>query len=239
LIVVAVAGGKATFVSILFGGHRLRRAPPWDVSIEELEHHIMVWAIFPGDEHERAVLELVTGGSERVMAIVGGALLERAVDRTLRERLFDVPELVNSLLSINGPLSNMGPKIDLLRLLGAFDERTHEAMKAIARVRNFFAHDLDASLESADGKFTKPMQRLTLHENRTHYPHHLFGPDSNVAIEPINSKREQFIVNLKLALIILMRDRISHHTYTNRPRSAAELLELYPNRYSAEEQPPA
>ena len=199
----------------------------------------MTWAIFPDEKDTKAVIELLTTGSERVMAVVGGALLEEAIDRTLRERLLKIPRLVDNLLEVDRPLGNMGPKIDLLRLLGAFDDKAHLAMKGIAGVRNFFAHHLDASLESADGKFTKAMQRLTLHENRTYYPHHLFGPDSNIAIEPINSKREQFIVNLKLALIILMRDRISHHPYTNRPRSDDELLEQYPNRYSAEEQPPA
>jgi hypothetical protein len=192
----------------------------------------MVWAIFPGDEHEQAVIELVTAGSERVMAVVGGALLEQAVDRTLRERLLNVPELVNSLLSVDRPLGNMGPKIDLLRPLGALDERTHKAMKAIARVRNFFAHHLDASFSSQDKEFTKAMSLLTLHRNRTHYPHHLFGPDSDIAIEPISSEREKFAVNLKLSLIALMRDRIGHVPYSNQLLTDDELLQKYPDRSS-------
>jgi hypothetical protein len=95
-------------------------------------------------------------------------------------------------------------------------------------VRNFFAHHLDASFDSPDTEFVKHVKRLTLHEDRTHYPHHLFGPNSAVAIEPINSKRDQFVVNLKLALITLMRDRISHEPYTNRPLTEAELRERYP-----------
>jgi DNA-binding MltR family transcriptional regulator len=195
----------------------------------------MTWAIFPDDKYKTALIELLTASSERATAVVGGALLEEAIDRTLRERLLDIPVCVDSLLEVDRPLGNMSPKIDLLHLLGAFDETARVAMKGIAGVRNFFAHHLDASFGSLDRQFTRPMQRLTLHESRTYYPHHLFGPDSNVAIEPVNSKREQFIVNLKLALIILMRDRISHHPYTNRPRSEEELLQQYPNRYSAEE----
>jgi DNA-binding MltR family transcriptional regulator len=188
----------------------------------------MTWAIFPEDRYARAVIELVSTGSERVVAIVGGALLEEAVDRTLRERLLNMPGLVDSLLTVDRPLGNMGPKIDLLRLLGAFDEETRIAIKAVARVRNFFAHHLDASFDSPDTEFVKHVKRLTLHEDRTHYPHHLFGPNSAVAIEPINSKRDQFVVNLKLALITLMRDRISHEPYTNRPLTEAELRERYP-----------
>jgi DNA-binding MltR family transcriptional regulator len=199
----------------------------------------MTWAIFPGDEHTQAVIELVTAGSERVTAIVGGALLEQAVDQTLRERLLNVPELVDSLLLVNRPLGNMGPKIDLLRLLGAFDQRTHKAMKGIARVRNFFAHHLDACFSSQDKDFTKPMSQLTLHRNRTHYPHHLFGSDSDVAIESISSEREQFVVNLKLSLIALMRDRIGHVPYSNQPLTEDQLLEKYPDRYSTGGQRPA
>jgi hypothetical protein len=199
----------------------------------------MTWAIFPGDIHARAVLELITAaahpaGSERIIAVVGGALLEQAVDRTLRERLINIPGLVNNLLGVDRPLGNMGPKIDLLRLLGAIDEKTRTALKGIAGVRNFFAHNLSASFDSLDDDFDKSMKRLVLHENRTHYPHHLFGPDSKIVLEPINSRRDQFIVNLKLGLIALMRDRISHEPFTNRPRSEEELLNLYPNRYSDE-----
>jgi len=108
----------------------------------------MTWAIFPDEKDTRAVIELLTTGSERVMAVVGGALLEEAIDRTLRERLLKIPRLVDNLLEVDRPLGNMGPKIDLLRLLGAFDDKAHLAMKGIAGVRNFFAHHLDASLES-------------------------------------------------------------------------------------------
>lgn len=81
----------------------------------------MTWAIFPTDEHTRAVIELMTSlqaaGSERAMVIVGGALLEDAVEQTLRERLLDNLGLVNNLVEIDGPLANMGPQIDLLHLL--------------------------------------------------------------------------------------------------------------------------
>jgi hypothetical protein len=199
----------------------------------------MVWAIFPGNKNEQAVIELVTAGSERVTAVVGGALLEQAVDRTLRERLLNVPELVNALLLVDRPLGNMGPKIDLLRLLGAFDERTRKAMKGIARVRNFFAHHLDASFRSQNKEFTKAVRLLTLHENRTHYPHHLFGTDSDIPIEPIGSEREQFVVNLKLSLIALMRDRIGHVPYSNQMLTEDELLKKYPDRYSTGGQQPA
>src|SRR5262245_11368858 len=126
----------------------------------------MTWAIFPDDKYARALIELLTAGSERVMAVVGGTLLEEAVDRTLRERLLDDRAgRVDSLLLADRPLGNLGPKITLLYLLGAFDEETRSAMRGIAGVRNFFAHNLDASFDSTDKKFITAITRLKLHEN--------------------------------------------------------------------------
>jgi DNA-binding MltR family transcriptional regulator len=196
----------------------------------------MTWAVFPDDKYSQGVIELLKeaaepSGSERVMAVVGGALLEEAVDRTLHERLIDDPAVVKNLLEIGRPLGNIAPQIDLLYLLGAFDDRTHRALKGLARVRNFFAHRTDASFDSLDKDFTDAMKRLILHEDRTHYPHHLFGPDSDAAIEPVKSMRDRFVVNLKLGLIALMRDRISHHEFSNEPRTEQEMLANFPDRY--------
>jgi hypothetical protein len=198
----------------------------------------MTWAIFPTNEHTRAVIELMSSlqaaGSERAMVIVGGALLEDAVEQTLRERLLNNLGLVNNLVDIDRPLANMGPQIDLLHLLGAFDEKTRSAMKGIAAVRNFFAHNLNVSFASQDKKLQKALSQLTLHENRTHYPHHLFGPDSGTLIEPVTTPQERFVVNLKLALIMLMRDRVSHEPHSNCVLTEAQLLAKYPQRYAKE-----
>ena len=102
-------------------------------------------------------------------------------------------------------------------------------------MRNFFAHHTDASFDSLDKNFAEAMRRLVLHEGKTHYPHHLFGPDSNVPIEPITTRRDQFLVNLKLGLIALMRDRISHHEHSSKPRTEEEMLAIFPDRYAAEQ----
>ena len=199
----------------------------------------MTWAIFPEDKYRRAVIELLSGNLEnpsaqRSAAIIGGALLEDAVERTLRERLLNNEVLANNLLDFDKPLGNTGPQINLLHLLGAFDEKTRSVLQRLVRIRNYFAHHIDASFASSDEILTINLKRLTLHENKTHYPHHLFGPDTDLAIEPVNTPQERFIVNLKLALLILMRDRISHEPHTNRPLTEAELLAKYPQRYEKE-----
>jgi hypothetical protein len=204
--------------------------------------HIMTWAIFEGDKYTRAVVELITAamqpnGSDRIVAIVGGSLLEASVNFTIRERFLNERGLVDNLLSVDRALGNMGPQIDVLRLLDAYDENTRKALKGLAGVRNFFAHHVDASFDSLNPEFFKAMSRLTLHEKRTHYPHHLWGPDSATPIEPVNSRRDQFIVNLKLGLIALMRARVAREAYTGRLRTEEELLKIWPHRYAEGEKP--
>jgi hypothetical protein len=142
--------------------------------------------------------------------------------------------LFENLTGVEGALGNIAPKNDLLRLLGVIDEKHRSALKGIAGVRNFFAHHVDASFDSLNKEYNKAISRLTLHEGRTHYPHHLFGPDSKTEIEAVNSRTDQFIVNLKLVLIALMRYRVGHDAHTNRARTEDELLAMYPNRYDGE-----
>jgi hypothetical protein len=192
-----------------------------------------MWALFPGDKHIQAVSELIaaTQNSERVVAIVGGSLLEDAVETTLRERLLNIKGVVDSLMGHDRALGATGPKIDLLHLLGAFDDKTRNALKGLTRIRNCFAHTLDASFISPNKELRGNLKRLALHEGRTHYPHHLFGPDSDVEIESIITNQDRFIVNLRLALLFLMRDRISHHPYSNCAFTEDQLLAKYPTRY--------
>jgi hypothetical protein len=65
------------------------------------------------------------------------------------------------------------------------------------------------------------MDNLTMHAGRPVYPHHLYSSrDSAVEIEPINGSRDQFIVNLKLGLLALMRDRFEPGFVGNAPDCA-------------------
>src|SRR4030081_1688311 len=114
----------------------------------------MTWAVF-ADSHARAIGEILTTGSERVVAIVGGAFLEETVERTLKERLRDAPSIIKTLLEPDNPLGNIAPQVDLLHLLYAFEANVRDALKGLARVRNFFAHNLAASFDSEDKDFVK------------------------------------------------------------------------------------
>jgi hypothetical protein len=62
-----------------------------------------------------------------------------------------------------------------------------------------------------------------------------FAPRDNFSRCP-ECNRVLFLVKLKLALPILMRDRCSHETYTNKAFTQDELRERYQSRRDAEEQ---
>jgi len=181
-----------------------------------LAANVMAWALF-GDQ-ERGVLEMIEhSGSHRVTAIIGGALLDEALTRTVTERLRNDEDIADKLFKVAGPLGNTVPKIDLLYMLHGIDGDTRKGMYGIAEARNFFAHNLDASFES-EKKMAEALRKLTLHEGRTKYPHHLKDMDSEHEIEEIRNNRDKFVVNLKIALIALMRDRVSHKKWSHEAR---------------------
>lgn len=195
----------------------------------------MTWAIF-SDEHIRAIGEIVQSGSERVTAIVGGAILDDTLRRTLAERLRDDKDIANKLLKVSGALGNTAPKIDVLYMLKAFEKPTRNALYGLAEARNFFAHNLDASFNSRKELMVDALKKLTLHEGRTHYPHHLFQRDragDKHKIEVVSNNRDKFIVNLKLCLILLMRDRVSHVTHSSEPRSEEDIRALIKSQKEA------
>jgi hypothetical protein len=114
----------------------------------------------------------------------------------------------------------------LLYLLSAIDRPVRDALKGIARIRNIFAHNLGASFASEDT--LKYVGKLVLHKEKTYYPNSRIGGDSNEVIEPIDSNRTLFLVNPKLALLDLMRDRVSHCLHSNVMLSPEEIRALFP-----------
>jgi hypothetical protein len=184
----------------------------------------MTWAIFD-DSHLRAIAEIIHSGSERVTAIVGGALLDDTLRRTLAERLRDDRDITKKLLKVNGALGNTGPKIDLLYQLYAFGKPERNALYGLTEARNYFAHNLDASFNSTEQTMIDAITKMTLHDNRKFYPHHAFNQDSDHEIEPVTNNREIFEVNLKLCLLILMRDRMSHVLWSNMPVTEDQIRE--------------
>jgi hypothetical protein len=185
----------------------------------------MTWA-FLGDAQLKAITEIVkTGNSDRILAVVGGAILDDTLRQTIAQRLMDDKDRVDKLFNVGRALGNMEPKIDLLYLLGGLAKPVRNCLYGIVTIRNHFAHHLDATFESDDSKMKGAWGQLALHQDRQFYPHHLFDQDSENEIEKIETKRDIFTVNLKMCLIWLMRDRVSHKDWSSQPLSESELRE--------------
>jgi hypothetical protein len=182
----------------------------------------MSWAVFR-KEHNAAILTLVQSGVPHATAILGGALLEETLTRTLSERLRNDPDSLDKLTKPGGPMGFAVPKIDMLYMLGAFDRATRNGMHGLAEVRNFFAHHIDATFDSSCKKMADAMSKLKMHEGRTHFPHHLYKNRNGLKIESARNNRGKFILNLKIALLLLMRDRVSHAAWSSAPLSEKKL----------------
>ena len=60
------------------------------------------------------------------------------------------------------------------------------------------------------------MEHLTLHEGKSYYPDPHSNKDTSQEIENVGQDNQvKFLVNLKLALLELMRDRSSHIRHSN------------------------
>lgn len=176
----------------------------------------MVWAIL-GEEYHKAIDEIVASDSDRIIAVVGGAMLDDTLRRTLEDRFRQKKKMNEKLFRPTGPLGNLVPKIDLAFQLYVFERHVWNAFNGIAETRNFFAHRLSASFEARDQKLTDALAKLTLHQDRRFYPHPHTRADSEFEIERVETNRDTFLVNLKVGLIFLMADRLTHVTYTNTP----------------------
>ena len=194
-------------------------------SIRQIDRRMgrITWSGRIGNQAQNAALkELIEAqSSDRVVGIVGGAILEDALQNALIFRFRSTAghntDLNDRLFRVGGPLGFFRPKIDIAYQLYVFDKPIRNAMYGIAEIRNLFAHQLDMNFSSADKRMTDAAAKLTLHQGRTHYPHPITGKDSEYEIEATSTTRDQFFVNLKLCLIWLMEDHNRHHTWTNIP----------------------
>lgn len=175
----------------------------------------MTWPIFGDHELKRkAINRIMLSGDPVVAAVVGGTMLEEAVERTLKERMRDNAEGAKRLFNLEKPLSNVTAQIDTLYMLWAIDKTTRDAMLGISRIRNFFAHNLNATFESQSADIVKAFGKLKLHDTFEFYPDARFGTPTTKRIENAANNREIFVLNLKLCLNMLMQDRCRHETHS-------------------------
>jgi hypothetical protein len=177
----------------------------------------MVWALL-NDDIRAGVAELTASDSDRVIALLGGAIVEEQLLQSIHLRLrhSSVQQIV--FKPTGGPLGGFTPKIDLRYLLHMYEKAERKALIGIAEIRNVFAHKLTiASIEAEDNGLERGLEKLTLHSRYARYPAPFWQGDSDYEVEKPTSKRETLITNIKVLLVLLMRDMYLHQAYTNFP----------------------
>jgi hypothetical protein len=180
----------------------------------------MVWALLNPDQ-QSALSEITKFDSDRVTAILGGAMLEDSLRRTLEQRFRPDKDINQKIFKVSGALGNLGPKIDIAYQLHMIEKPTRNTMYGINDIRNIFAHNLSTSFESEDNKMTEAIKKLTLHEDESKYlpsgfiPHPLAKDTPLYSIELVTDNKSRYIVNLKLCLMLLMGDVVRHLKNSN------------------------
>ncbi len=173
----------------------------------------MVWAIL-NPEQNAALKEIVDTQSDRVAAILGGAMLDDSLRRALEHRLRPHDNINDKLFRVTGALGNTVPKIDLAFLLYMFEKPVRNTMYGIAEVRNCFAHNMSLKLDDDYKRLNDAFSKMTAHVNREYYtlPNGVVSTD--LPIEPTTSRRAHYVVSLKLCLIDLMADFNRHQPHS-------------------------
>jgi hypothetical protein len=177
----------------------------------------MVWALL-NQAQNVALNELLEGQkSDRIVALLGGALVDDSLKVAIQQRLRFDKDMNEKLFKVGGPLGNTGPKIDLGYQLYMFEKPLRNTLYGLSEIRNMFAHRLDMTFSDKGEKLKVALAKLVLHEGRKVYPTPFENRDSVHELEPTNTPRDKFFVNLKISLIELLRDHFRHVPWSNAP----------------------
>lgn len=93
----------------------------------------------------RALLEGLREESPRGQVLISAALLEDQLTAIVRARLVEHPAVDKLTAGFNAPLGTLSAKSVACLALGVISEREFYELELIRKVRNAFAHRLDAS----------------------------------------------------------------------------------------------
>jgi hypothetical protein len=123
--------------------------PPWT------EHPS---GIVPKNEHERRTLEYgdllqaTAGESDRGLVITAAAHVEGYLERILRAFLIDDADVKELFEGPFAPFGSLSGKIKASRLMGLITKEEARRVDAMRKVRNVFAHEINASFDHPDVK---------------------------------------------------------------------------------------
>src|SRR4051794_19178030 len=92
------------------------------------------------DDELDASLAEITSGSDRVAAVMGGALVQNTLMGALVLCLEDTSDLAKLFDSVRGPLNGFYGQIVMAKALGLLDENVADALHTVRSIRNQFAH---------------------------------------------------------------------------------------------------
>jgi hypothetical protein len=85
--------------------------------------------------------------NERAAAIVGGAFLDTLLEHILFSFLADDAKEVQRLLDPDQPLGTYGARVRVVYCLGLIGRIVRDDLRLVGKIRNLFAHDLQASFD--------------------------------------------------------------------------------------------
>jgi hypothetical protein len=180
------------------------------------ERDSTMWAIL-NDQVATAVQEAMTSKSDRVLAVVGGAIVEEALLRALELRLRK-SKVQEMLFKPTGALGGFANKIELGYLLHMYEKSVRSALIGVSEIRNVFAHQLQIdSLDQPVKRLTEGLNKLQLHTEYKWYPSPLWAGNSTYRVGRPSKCRTKFITNMKIILLLLMRDMRVHGHRNNIP----------------------
>ncbi len=94
-----------------------------------------------------ALVEEMSGESDRAVAIVGAAWVEEGLTEAISAFLRPHPAVRKRLFGTAGPLSSLSAKVDLAFMLNMVSELIRADLHVIRQVRNEFAHHIAHKLE--------------------------------------------------------------------------------------------
>ena len=192
----------------------------------------MPWLIDEDDEH--GLINEIFDCPDRIAGLLAPVLIDRRLEKTIRSRWQDDGEILRDLFRDGGPLGSFAIRTKVGFAIGLYGKETYQDLREINRIRNAFAHQLEAtdfqyeSIRDRVKKLTLPTRypaakELTLEglDELTHEPHgslfqfamRLVGFSSISPLLAINSPRGRFLRTVEILLILLGSEALAAGTH--------------------------
>lgn len=118
---------------------------------------------------------------DRVVGIVLGAMLDDRLTQVIHSKLHYNKKLFDEAFRETGPLGPFGIQADLGFMLGIYNIETHTDLKQIIKIRNKFAHSLEAETFDSQGirehvdNLSDPVDRTVVAPNGATYSFDMGG----------------------------------------------------------------